>query len=267
MMTPDKLKSFVNSSGFPLQIGIEHLVRSKTLSHGWNVRYKEHSWNNKQTGSAGFIDLVLTDEYGTSAMVLECKRVQDTSWIFLLPSKKQANRRHAQVWASRLDGQEAKYFGWNDIAGEPSSAECEFCIVPGQDQKARPMLERIASELTEATEALAWEDFCLNSKRDFVRLYANVIVTTAELHLCTFSPSDVSIDTGMVDRADFVLVPFLRFRKSLSTKSVSELNIEEKSDASLIKAKENTVFIVNSGHFEEFINSFGIDDGFFREFE
>ena len=29
MMTPEKLKGFVNSSGFPLQIGIEHLVRSK----------------------------------------------------------------------------------------------------------------------------------------------------------------------------------------------------------------------------------------------
>ena len=99
-MTPDKLKGFVNSSGFPLQIGIEHLVRSQTLSHGWKVRYKEHSWNNKQTGNAGFIDLVLVDGDGTSAMVVECKRVQDTSWIFLLPSMRQADRRHAHVWAS-----------------------------------------------------------------------------------------------------------------------------------------------------------------------
>jgi hypothetical protein len=42
-MTPEKLKVFVNSSGFPLEIGMEHLVRSKPLSRGWKVRYKEHS--------------------------------------------------------------------------------------------------------------------------------------------------------------------------------------------------------------------------------
>ena len=267
MMTPEKLKGFVNSSGFPLQIGIEHLVRTKTLSHGWKVRYKEHAWKNQQTASAGFIDLVLADEYDTAALVVECKRVQDTSWVFLLPSKRQASRRHAHVWISRLDGQEGKFFDWTDVAGEPSSAECEFCIVPGQDQKSRPMLERIASELIEATEALAREDYFLNLKQGFIRIYANVIVTTADLHLCTFSPAEISIDTGVIDKANFTLVPFLRFRKSLSTKSVSELNLKERTDASLIKAKENTVFVVNSGHFEEFLNSFSVNEGFYKEFE
>jgi len=266
MMTPEKLKSFVNSSGFPLQIAIEHLVRSKTLSHGWKVLYKEHSWKNMDTHNSGFIDIVLADEYGTSAMVIECKRVQDTSWIFLLPSMKQANRRHAHVWVSRLDGQEARFFDWNDIAADPSSAECEFCIVPGQDQKSRPMLERIASELIEATEALAQEDYYLNKEQGFIRMYVNVIVTTAELHLCSFSPGDISIDAGMIDKAQFTSVPFLRFRKSLSTKLVSELNLKEKTQASLVKAKENTVFVVNSSRFEEFLNSFGIDDGYFKEF-
>lgn len=266
MMTPDKLKGFVNSSGFPLQIGIEHLVRSKTLEHGWKIRYKEHSWKNVHTGNTGFIDLVIADNYGTSAMVIECKRVQDTSWIFLQTNSIQANRRHSRVWVSRLDGQEPKFFDWSDVAGEPSSPECEFCVVPGQDHKSRPMLERIASELIEATEALAWEDYHLNSEQDFIRMYASVIVTTAELHLCTFSPGDVLIDTGMIDRADFKLVPFVRFRKSLSTKPVSEFNLKEKNDASLVRAKESMVFIVNSSNFEGFINGFEIDGSNYRLF-
>ena len=55
MMTPDKLKDFVNSSGFPLQIGLEHLVKITTSSHGWKVVYKEHSWKNKDTHNDGFI--------------------------------------------------------------------------------------------------------------------------------------------------------------------------------------------------------------------
>jgi len=174
MMTAEKLRNFVNSSGFPLQIAIEHLVRSKTLSHCWKVRYKEHSWKNVDTHNSGFIDLILADDNGTSAMVIECKRVQDASWIFLLPSMKQANVERTHVWVSRLDGQEARFFGWNDIAADPASPESEFCIVPGQDQKSRPMLERIASELIEATEGLAREDSYLNTEQDFIRMYVNV---------------------------------------------------------------------------------------------
>ena len=50
------------------------------------------------------------------------------------------------------------------------SPECTFCVVPGQDKKSRPMLERIAAELIEATESLAYEDLHLfNNKNDFVR--------------------------------------------------------------------------------------------------
>ncbi len=267
MMTPEKLKGFVNSSGFPLQIGIEYLVKGKTFAHGWKVRYKEHSWKNAQTEGTGFIDLVLADNHGTFSMVVECKRVQDTSWVFLLPSSRQANRRHARVWVSRLDGQEAKFFDWTDVAGEPSSPECEFCVVPGQDQKSRPMLERISSELIEATEALAWEDYHINSQRNFIRMYASVIVTTAKLHLCSFSPADVSIDTGMIDKAEFKVVPFVRFRKSLSTKPITEFSLKEKDDSSLVGAKENMVFIVHSGDFEQFLNGFEIDEGYYRHFE
>lgn len=266
MMTPDKLKDFVNSSGFPLQIGIEHLVKSTTSSHGWKVVYKEHSWKNKDTHNDGFIDLVLADEHGTSAMVVECKRVQNSSWIFLLPSERQMDRRPARAWVSRLDNQEAKFFDWTHITTDPSSPESEFCVVPGQDHKSKPMLERVASGLIEATEALSYEDYFLNTKRDFIRIYANVIVTTAELQLCRFDPSDISINTGMIDDAKFTPVPFVRFRKSLSTKSVNELNLEERTQSSLVKAKENTVFIVNSSQFEQFLSSFGIDDGYFRGF-
>lgn len=197
-MVHDKLKGLVNSSGFPLQIGIEHLVNSTTSSHGWKVRYKEHSWKNADTQSSGFIDIVLSDQYGTSVMVVECKRVQNSSWIFLLPSERQAQRRHARAWVSRLDNQEAKFFDWTDIAAYPTTPESQFCVVPGQDNKSRPMLERVASQLVEATEALADEDYHLNTQHNFIRIYINIIITTAEIHLCRFDPDSISIETGMV---------------------------------------------------------------------
>jgi hypothetical protein len=263
----EKLKQIVNSSGFPLQIGIEHFVEKTSKDHGWKVLYREHSWNNPNSNNSGFIDLVLADEFGTSIMVVECKRVQNTNWIFLLPSERQKRRRHARAWVSRSNGDNIKFFDWTDITPDPYSPESMFCVVPGQDKKSRPMLERIAAELIEATEALAFEDLHLFSKKpEFVKIYLNIIITTADLSLCSFDPHDISISDGMIEKAEFESIPFLRFRKSLSTKSVSELNLEEMNSYNLTKAKENTVFVVNSKHLEDFLNEIEIGENIFRSF-
>ena len=263
----EKLKQIVNSSGFPLQIGIEHFVGKTSDAHGWKVLYKEHSWKNPNSNNSGFIDLVLVDELGTSIMVVECKRVQNTNWIFLLPSERQKRRRHARAWVSRSNGDNVKFFDWKDITPDPFSPESMFCVVPGQDKKSRPMLERVAAELIEATEALAFEDLHLfSNKPDFVRIYLNVIITTADLSLCSFDPHDISISDGIIEKAEFESIPFLRFRKSLSTESVSELNLKEMNSYNLTTAKENTVFVVNSKHLEDFLNEIEIGENIFRSF-
>ena len=67
----EKLKHVVNSSGFPLQIGIKHFVEKTSDGHGWKVLYKEHSWRNPNSDNSGFIDLVLVDKLGTSIMVTQ----------------------------------------------------------------------------------------------------------------------------------------------------------------------------------------------------
>jgi hypothetical protein len=64
----------------------------------------------------------------------------------------------------------------------------------------------------------------------------------------------------MIDKAEFRPVPFVRFRKSLSTKPVDQLNLSEKSPYHLSKTKENTVFIVNSTHFSDFLRTIEVDD-------
>ena len=261
MMNDDKLKQYVNSSGFPMQIGLENFVNNTSSDHGWKVLYKEHSWYSPYSSNSGFIDLVLIDRRRTSIMVIECKRVQNTNWIFLLSSEDQERRRHVKVWISRFDGENKKFFDWNDVAVSPSSPESEFCVIPGQDRKSRPMIEKVAAELVEATEALSLEDYHLyKAEMNFIRMYFNVIVTTADLNLCSFNPDNISTDTGMIDKAEFRPVPFVRFRKSLSTKPVDQLNLSEKSPYHLSKTKENTVFIVNSTHFSDFLRTIEVDD-------
>lgn len=184
-MNDDKLKQYVNSSGFPMQIGLENFVNNTSSDHGWKVLYKEHSWYSPYSSNSGFIDLVLIDRRRTSIMVIECKRVQNTNWIFLLSSEDQERRRHVKVWISRFDGENKKFFDWNDVAVSPSSPESEFCVIPGQDRKSRPMIEKVAAELVEATEALSLEDYHLyKAEMNFIRMYFNVIVTTADLNFC-----------------------------------------------------------------------------------
>ncbi len=93
----EKLPGFVNSSGFPLQLGIERLVEATRERHGWRALSREHPWRNEASGTGGFIDLILENHHRVQVMVTECKRVRDTVWIFLVPSKEEKLRRHVKA--------------------------------------------------------------------------------------------------------------------------------------------------------------------------
>ena len=97
----EKLEKLVNSSGFPLQIALQHLIESKKSDHGWDVLSHEHPWANKEAGSEGFIDLILVNNSDRHIMVVECKRVRDTYWIFLVPSEKTDDKETCHLLDNR----------------------------------------------------------------------------------------------------------------------------------------------------------------------
>jgi hypothetical protein len=268
MMDSENLKKLVNSSGFPLQIAIENLIQKRTSSPGWRISSREHAWKNNDTLAEGFIDLILCDPHGTSYFVIECKRVLDSSWIFLQPSKNQDNRRHVKTWVSRIAGakESQRHFGWADINVEPITAESEFCVVAGHDSKSKPMLERIAADVIEATEGLAYEEMNFLEEADVFRMYFNMVVTTAELQLCRFDPDKISLKDGKLSDADFLSVPYLRFRKQLSVKKYPYSFVRQIGYQGFLRAKENTVFIVNTNHFWEFLQAFEVDNDSIRRF-
>jgi hypothetical protein len=75
--------SIANSSGFPLQIAISKIVRE---SSRWKVLLEEHPWRLDINGEGGFIDIVVEDKISHfETFVIECKRVRQTAWVFLLP--------------------------------------------------------------------------------------------------------------------------------------------------------------------------------------
>ena len=258
MRTPSDLTKLINQSGFPLQIAIERLVEDPQNGIPWRVLHREYGWRHTD-GQTGFIDIALEDNTGASVLIVECKRVLEADWLFLEPQPSLGHTRNVRLWATYAAETRNDYCAYYDAESLPESSESMYCVVAGQDQKSRPMLERIAAEATTSTEALALEERPLAlKKRCGLRTYMPVIVTTAKLHLSNFDPGLVSLANGEVASASHSVVPWVRFRKQLS----SEFAVPPKnpnwgfSDRAL--AKEKQVFIVNVESFAEFLRKWKV---------
>jgi hypothetical protein len=251
-----------NASGFPLQIGISHVVNK---SNRWKIFLEEHPWSlddKDDKVSEGFIDLVVYERFSQfETLVIECKRVRQTAWVFLLPTLPSAKRSQATIFGSQLADSKWKHFGWEDWQADPITYQSQYCAIPGQQQGRKNLIEHTASELVLSVEALANQERRLqqeNGADNFSRVYIPIIVTTAQLFIAEFDPSNISLEDGCLPKnTPFFEVPFIRYRKSLATfggsilvKSISEFHI----------ASERTIFVVNALKFEEFLNQYDFRD-------
>lgn len=250
----NRMLKMVNSSGFPLQLGVDYQIETSFKSHGWRVLSREHPWQAPLDGGGGFIDLVIRDKHDVGVMIIECKRVRDSEWCFLVLPKNM-ERHHARFWLSNFGDQPA-YSYWTDGTVFPVSPMAEFCVVPGQDSKSKPMLERVANEVMSATEAFANEEWGLKCA-PFRRAYFSVIVTTAKIMVCPVDPTRISLDSGELSSGDFRPVPFVRFSKSLTTFLPEGASFNDIRQAA--KAKERTVFVVSSSSLMDLLYSWEIN--------
>jgi hypothetical protein len=180
--------------------------------------------------------------------------------LFISSKPQPEKRRQVKVYKLWKENNETKDFGFVDINADPRCYEADFCVVHGQDSKERPMLERIAANLVSSSEGLAIEEKQYFSHLPrVIRFYINVIVTTAKLKVCQYNPGNISVDLGTLSAADFEELPYVRFRKQLTTQH--ELSGELKSGGyvGVERAKQNTVFVVNAEHLIDFLSEFAID--------
>lgn len=266
----NNLRTIVNNSGFLFQIGIAHLVETTKLRHRWDVIAEEVPWFDQRSGRGGYIDLVLGRD--AVRMVIECKRVSDGSWIFLLPDQR---KRDIDVLKARCmwvkgpdifphpDLEKAPVFraGWFDSHPEPSSALAEFCVVRGSGDDQKPMLERIASQLVDSIECLAIEEVMAsyNDGPGKGYIYVPMIVTNADLQVCKFKSAEVNLTTGKLSEGTFDSVPFIRFHKTLTTKPTvgSRPNSLEEAHQS----KMRTVLVVNAMHLTKVLGDWHFGPG------
>ena len=256
--TNEQLLAEVNRSGFPLQIAIEHLILGGA-AHGWKVRYVEHEWKNERTGAGGYSDLVLSHDGDALHVVVECKRVMDTNWIFLR-DRSDADATRAKPFISFTKTNARRFSNWEETHTKLSSPESTFAVSIGESKDNRPMLERVAAGLVQSVEALAAEDLRHGFvKPDLPRLYVPLVVTTAALKVCNYDASRIALDAGQLSEAELRDAAFVRFRKQLSAQP-STLDLAHRWDASaaLAAAKESTVFVLNATSLIQFLNYFDV---------
>lgn len=258
-MNNEHLAKLVNQSGFPLQIKLMHQINSTADRHGWKVMLYEHSWANSHEGDDGFIDIILTNKPGTIALLIECKRVLDAPWLFINSDNDQKSRTRAKAWLTAESINFRKCFNWADLQVTPACPEAQFCVIQGQDQKSRPMLERTAANIVSSTEAFATEDRADIIIHSGLCTYISAIVTTAPLFLCDIPANGISLKNGQADSQSFTPHPFIRLRKQLSTRPLTSApGMNSMMHQVRANQKERTVFIVNAEHIADFLLELGV---------
>lgn len=253
MRSDEDLSKLVNQSGFPLQVAIDKMVQDRSDQLGWKVVYREHGWKSPD-GQSGFADLVLEDQYKSSVLVVECKRVLEADWLFLeeLPGSPPSKR--TRLWATNTADHGKEHSGYYDAQALPESHESMYCVVAGQDAKSRPMLERVAAETTAAMEAIAIEELPVIAKRKHgLRMYVPVIVTTARLVVSRFDPKLVTLQSGEASAVSHEVQPWVRFRKQFSSEYAVQPKNPEWDFSELAAAKEKLVYVVNVQSFADFL--------------
>lgn len=230
-------------------------VRSQAPHCNWDMRYREHRWQHPSSNQDGFIDLVLTQLQRVCELVIECKRVRETEWVFL--QRAQADLTTLARGLASCNRPRRQVLGWHDTQAILSSPGSEFCLVIGEDSTRGTMLERLSAVAVESTEALAAEDeqFTFASvPRSPMRIYFPVIVTTAALKMCKYDNSALDLPTGTLKEAKFEDAGFVRFRKQVGAAPTAGVRGSLVEPSAAAEAKESTVFVVNVNHLKRFLD-------------
>lgn len=268
MATDPDILRIANDSGFPLQIAVQQSVAAATGAHGWRVQHSEHAWHNPADAQSGFIDLVLCDQHDFARVVIECKRVRNAVWLFFNAGGTANARRHSKAWVSLYANGQFNAFGWHEVPIDPPTPEAQFCAVRGQTTNDRnTYLERVSGELISSTEALALEERDYRREnQDSMRMYFNVIVTTATLKFAAFDVTHLSVTDGTLQDAAIQDVPFVRVRKQFSMRPANLTPTDWLRHDDPDYRRENTVFVVQADRLNEFLQQFDIPNNSIRAF-
>jgi hypothetical protein len=265
-LTIEQIAETVNSSGFPLQLGLQRIVER---SQDWEVALVEHAWTDPLTGDPKFIDLVVTGKYRPWRLVIEAKRSRNTHWIFL--AGKVGATLKFDVRA-RAVAEEHSVDEWLKLYFLPHSPAATFCVIRKNHQSSQELIEKTAAELTRAADAIAAQETAISPSARAragapvtlagitvgvppARVYFPVIVTTAKLYVAYGNYEDTNLADGDLERIAGEEVPFVRLTKSLSVPQPG-LGAARRTNAirGLGDAAERSVLVVQAQQFGAFLD-------------
>ena len=270
-MDANFLRKQVNSSGFPFQVRIAHEILKTANAHKWELLTEEHRWQVAER--EGFADLVVWKEMRSiltfrsisMVLILECKRVREGAWVFLAPAIDHPIPNRGFLTGSSLYPPAWWRITWyhrGDQTDEGPAAA--YCAVPGQSDRGTPMLERIASQLLQATESIGaqhQERLATRSPQqpNVPALFFPIVVTNASLLLADFPVEAISLHAGDLPDAEttFTKQPFVRFQKSFTT-----LPVGEKKETRLDSANyqdQRTIWIVQASYLARFLEGWALN--------
>jgi hypothetical protein len=223
----------LKKSGFPLQTRIEHEINAR-FGRGWRLLASEHPWRSEDGDQR--IDLIAS--CGTVVLVVECKKAQERSLLFLRPVGLETTGkvRGCTVW--HFEPPSDRAIEDRDLG--PDSYQAAFCVTTDTSGSQR-LLEQDARPVVLATDALVARGFPEIHKlgRSF---FLPVIVTTAGLYTLRYQPTEISLETGSYDNLDptaIESIPWVRFHKTLTAGA---------------RSGARTVFVVNSAALPMFLD-------------
>ncbi len=246
------LRDRLNASGIPFQLAVERFMRDRGPQYGFSFVGHEVAWEK------GFLDILFRKSFIFLAM--ECKKVDDDTWVFVLTEESQQSRCRLGWYNPRLPDPELPVFGQSKVFCSEfniveSSPESEFSLLPkGGPNK---ILEPLASELIDACRDIL-DDSDRAHDADHWEVMVPVIVTNARLVTCRLDPRSVDLATGSIQSQDedFNEVPFIRFRKTLVTYRSDPTLSTPVNVASWVSDRERTVFVVGARHLTHFMHGF-----------
>jgi hypothetical protein len=232
-------------SGFPLQTRIEYEIRQRH-ANGWKVLASEHPWRSPD-GDDESIDVIAN--CGTVVLVVECKKAQERSLLFLRPLGHEATgkARTCTVWHVEPNPGAGSSLGSaiKDIELGPESYRAAFCVTT--DTSGQRLLERDARPVVLAADVL---DGRFLKRHQLGRsFFLPVIITTAALRTLRYDPTEISLETGSYDKLapkDIEKIPWVRFHKTLTA----------------YPGIARTVFVVNAAELPEFLDEISRGQGF-----
>lgn len=247
-------RELLNRSGIPFQLAVEREVRRVAPTHAFEFVGREVPWER------GFLDLLVRNP--ESYVGIECKRVENQSWTFVVTNEEALRETRCRLEWYNPRVPEGQVFNLHDsnvfcsefTIVEPCP-ESEFCVIP----KGGPIktLEEIASEVLSACHDIL-DRGDLYHPQDRWESIVPVIMTNATLLVCQIDLSKVDLPTGRIDSSTGVFreVKWVRFRKTLVHDRSNTYSEDPLRPSEWIADRERTVFVMRPEALSQFMHGF-----------